>query len=112
VNEDLLDKWRTVFQKGGIKYFDIANIHYISSGDKYSFNVKPFKALVDEFEDKPLWVTEAEVRNVRDLDLMTQGAINAGAEKILYTTLYIGGDKKPGPNYSKEYQQMSKKCPR
>ncbi|MBU0706749.1 hypothetical protein KKG41_00040 [Patescibacteria group bacterium] len=75
-------------------WFDIANVHCISSGDVDSFNVKPYKELLDEFGmNKPIWVTEAEAFVSSDpaavatqTKLSTVEAIRLGAEKIFYTS--------------------------
>lgn len=55
-NSQFLDYYRKVFADSEIKnMFDIANVHCISSGDVDSFNVKPYAALLKEFEiDKPI----------------------------------------------------------
>jgi len=111
IESNELAKWRVVFQNGGIDYFDSANIHYISFGDKSTMNVKDFKKLVNEFGEKPIWLTEAEIKSVNDLIPLTEGAINAGAQKIFYTSIVIEqkGPPKPG-QYTPEYKKMKEKC--
>lgn len=86
-------------------YFDIANIHCISSGDIASFNVEPYKELLQKYGiNKPIWATEAEafvggdpVINATQLKLSTKKALELGAEKIFFTSRDInnppGGDK-------------------
>lgn len=111
IQPEELSSWRVVFQNDGIDYFDIANIHYISSGDKSTMNVRDFDKLVEEFGEKPIWLTEAEIKTVSELNTMTEGALNAGAEKILYTTLDIGSMGPPrAGQYTPEYRNMKNKC--
>jgi hypothetical protein len=86
-------------------YFDIANIHCISSGDIGSFNVEPYKQLLSQFGiSKPIWVTEAEAlvgsdsaKNATQIKLSTEKALELGAEKIFFVSRDInnspGGDK-------------------
>ncbi len=113
-----LDFYREVFERMSIdsRYpyidvFDIANVHCISSGDIESFNVQPYKELLDKngLGNKPIWVTEAEAfissdpaAVVTQTKLSTLAAFNSGAEKIFYTSRDFehqpGGGKMPEKN--------------
>ena len=56
-----LQFWQEVIDLGGARYFDIANVHYISFGDAATLNAGPFRALLTRNNiSKPLWVTEVE----------------------------------------------------
>ncbi len=92
---DMLEFYRGVFDdQSAINSFDIANVHCISSGDVESFNVEPYREMLDEFGiDKPIWVTEAEAFISSDPAVVaTQTkessleAFELGAEKLFYTS--------------------------
>lgn len=94
-NNQFLDFYRGVFAEPGItEYFDIANVHCISSDDFASFNVEPYQNMLSEFNiTKPIWVTEAEsfitdnpAINATQLNMSTKKAFELGAEKIFYTS--------------------------
>ena len=107
----MLDYWKKVFELGGADYFDIANIHYINSGDLNTLNIKDFKKLMQEKDiDKPIWVTEAEYDSEEDVEISFKGALNAGASKIFFTRFKIGHKKDPSilNHYSKVYDKV--KC--
>lgn len=104
--------YREVFSDAvALESFDIANVHCISSDDIATFNVAPYKKLLDEFGiTKPIWVTEAEAFISDDAQLVatqvqesTQMALELGAERIFYTSRDFehrpggGGDKEPDP---------------
>ena len=105
--------WEEVFENGGGQYFDIANIHYISSGDLSTLNVAAYKRLLAKHGiDKPVWVTEAEYKSENEIDASTTGALKAGAAKIFYTRFKAGGRGPPQPGaYSQQYRQQPGKCP-
>src|SRR3989338_5396554 len=112
IRYDMLSYWRKIFDLGGADYFDIANIHYINSGDLNTLNVKDFKKLMQEKNiDKPIWVTEAEYNSESQVEASVDGALNAGASKIFFTRFKIGqkGPPKIG-EYSTIYEKMPLKC--
>ncbi|MFA5049790.1 MAG: hypothetical protein WC501_02170 [Candidatus Micrarchaeia archaeon] len=111
--EEFLFFWKKVFGLGGGSYFDIANIHYIGSGDLNTLNVKSFKnILIENNLEKPIWVTEVEFDNENsDVVEMSRGAFNAGAAKLFYVSFEVGGH---GPSeigkYSSKYVQATALC--
>ncbi len=85
--------------------FDIANVHCISNDHYQSFNVKPYQAMLAEFNlDKPIWVTEAEALVSDDLHInasqtyaSTKEALKLGATKFFFTGMMFNRDpSKPG----------------
>ena len=93
-NSEFLGFYREVFQnKEALSSFDIANVHCISNDQLESFNVEPYKNMLQEFSiAKPIWVTEAEAiissdpsANATQTKKSTQKAIELGAEKIFFT---------------------------
>lgn len=89
--KEALDYWKQVFEYGGGDYFDIANIHFIEYGDLSSLNVKDFKDLLTQMNiNKPVWVTEAAFSSESDVERAVKGAIDAGAENILFAGFKIG----------------------
>ncbi len=111
--EKFLSFWEKIFEMGGNNYFDIANIHYINSGDLQTLNVKPFAELLDRYNiKKPIWVTEVEFSDTTDNVLqMSRGAFDAGAEKIFYVSFNVGGHEacKIG-EYSPAYINITNIC--
>jgi hypothetical protein len=96
--------WRKVFSASDIaNYFDIANIHCISSpgGDQNNplaasandLNVSSYNKLLSGYQiSKPVWVTEAEniqggdvKKNVKRLNESVANALHNGAQKIFFT---------------------------
>ncbi len=93
---DFIAFWRRVFSiKRSKKYFDIANVHCISSGDYASLNVAPYKYLLQEKKiNKQIWVTEAETFVSEDAAISatqllesSRKAFDLGAKRIFYTGL-------------------------
>ena len=93
---------RSYLALGGGKYFDIANIHFIHSGDFDTFNVGPFKRILQEYGiDKPIWVTEVQIESgpgahyphLTDEEaaaLLVKGYVRAfalGSDKLFYVVL-------------------------
>ena len=93
---------RSYLALGGGNYFDIANIHFIHSGDFDTFNVEPFKRILQEYGiDKPIWVTEVQIESgpgahypyLTDEEaaaLLVKGYVRAfalGADKLFYVVL-------------------------
>lgn len=111
---DMLDYWDKVFELGGGQYFDIANIHYIGQGDINSLNVKPFKKILDKHNlDKPIWVTEGEMRSEDSIKSSFLGALDAGASKIFSVNFHPEKDMKFSPDsYSEVFPEVAKQCPK
>jgi hypothetical protein len=117
-----LNFYRAVFWSPAARNsFDIANVHYISSGDVSSLNVGPYKEMLAEFglDSKPLWVTEAEMmisgdkkENARQLSASTKEALRQGASRIFFTRFSLNAAKDYGDwdLYSRKiYRNMFKK---
>jgi hypothetical protein len=93
-SEKFLSFYREVLKdKRAVSAFDIANVHCISNDDYQSFNVAPYKKMLQELGiNKPIWVTEAEAIISDDPDVnaaqtfqSTKRALELGAEKIFFT---------------------------
>jgi hypothetical protein len=93
-SEEFVRFYRGVFKnEKAIKAFDIANVHCISNDDYGSFNVEPYKKLLEEFNiKKPIWVTEAEAMISTDHDINATQTLNSvkkalslGAKRIFFT---------------------------
>ena len=89
-SEKTLEYWGELFEMGIGDYFDIANIHFIGFGDKPTLNVAEYKKLLDENGiDKPIWVTEAELKKEDNYSKILEDSINTGAEKIFLVFIEI-----------------------
>lgn len=107
-NDRALQFYRDMFgQTDAESYFDIANVHCVSNDNYDSFNVEPYKTMLNEFGiTKPIWVTEAETfittdsnSNASQLLASTQKAFEWGAETIIYTDMQFNqapGGSQPG----------------
>ena len=99
---------RSYLAPGAGGYFDIANIHFIHSGDFDTLNVGPFKSILEEYGiHKPIWVTEIQIESGPGADyprlndeeaaaLLIKGYVRAfalGADKLFYVVL------KPAPEF-------------
>lgn len=89
------DFWDPVFREGGGEYFDIANIHSISTDEKREdFYVVKFKKYLEKYgiKNKPIWVTEAQIGWLMDkpADL---GAFERLLAKASIFSLAQGADK-------------------
>jgi len=93
---------RSYLALGGGEYFDIANMHFIHSGDFETFNVEPFKRILQDYGiEKPIWVTEVQIESgpganypyLTDEEaaaLLVKGYVRAfalGADKLFYVVL-------------------------
>jgi hypothetical protein len=109
---DTLYWWGQVFELGGADYFDIANIHYIGTGDWSTLNVAGFKETMKEHSvEKPVWVTEAEFRAVLDIDMGVDGALEAGAKKVFFVGFGAGHGRLEDPKKFKDiYTEQKNKC--
>ncbi|MFH1055779.1 MAG: hypothetical protein V1744_06790 [Candidatus Altiarchaeota archaeon] len=112
IQPEFINYWERVFKAGGGNYFDVANIHYINSGELDNLNVAKFKKLMDRNRlEKPIWVTEAEYRIESEVDASVDGALKAGASKVFFTRFIVGDRRPPTPGrYSQTYVQQAKKC--
>ncbi len=98
---------------GAAEYFDIANIHFIHSGDFETFNVGPFKNILQGYDiDKPIWVTEVELESGHEglmphlseeeaASMLVKGytrAFSLGADNIFYVVLKTAPEFPPSVN--------------
>jgi hypothetical protein len=110
MHNDFVEFWTPVFELGAGKYFDIANIHSISTNENTEdLFVIRFKRFLEKFglEKKPIWVTEAQYgglmekpKNIPEFDkLMARSTVFAlakGADKIfLIENWTTWGDEAP-----------------
>ena len=89
--------WRQVFEMGGDRYFDVANIHSIGGDDEHLYVDDMSKFLREHGVHSPIWVSEAQYNGGdghegRDefARLMVRSFVYAfgnGAEKIFYVGL-------------------------
>ena len=98
MHENFQKFWTPVFSAGAADYFDIANIHSISTTtEQEDLFVIKFKKYLESFgiTDKPIWVTEVQFGNLaqppRDLDafheLMVKASVFSlvqGADLLFY----------------------------
>ncbi|MBI4296498.1 MAG: hypothetical protein HY667_05225 [Chloroflexi bacterium] len=71
--------WQSIFDLGGAKYFDIANIHSIGHGEH--LNLPAFRTFLarNGIANKPIWITEVQFQQARQ----TQGYTAADFAKVL-----------------------------
>lgn len=118
MDENFQDFWRPIFKEGG-NYFDIANIHTISTDERREdlFIIK-FKQFLEEFQisDKPIWITEVQFgalaekpNNLKDFEILmvksSAFALAQGADKLFYIDNWLSWDK---DNISQD-KEMEKK---
>ncbi len=98
MDRNFRDFWRPVFAQGGGQYFDIANIHTISTDQRREdLFVIRFKRFLQEFglQGKPIWITEVQFGRLaekpEDLEsfeiLVTKASVFAlaqGTDKLIY----------------------------
>ncbi|MBI2830102.1 MAG: hypothetical protein HYX81_02980 [Chloroflexi bacterium] len=90
--------WQSVFDLGGAKYFDIANIHSIGHGEH--LNIPTFEQFLAKNNiEKPIWVTEVQFQQARQTQGYTAAdfartlarsyifALANGAEKLFYVNI-------------------------
>ena len=110
----MTEYWQGVFDLGGGKYFDIANIHSIGHGEP--LNIPEFKDFLAKNNiDKPIWVTEVQIEDRRDkqteeqyADSLARSYIYAlanGVDKLFYVNLKLPDQGLPaegegGPGFS------------
>ncbi len=107
-----LSFWETMYSSGASQYVDIANIHYIGTGDRDTLNVKKFKQTINNYgANKSIWVTEAQYSSKDSITSSFEGALNAGASKVFFVSFKIGEMGPPVPGeYSSEYATLPGKC--
>jgi hypothetical protein len=91
--------------------FDIGNVHCISNDEYDSFNVEPYKKMLESLKiTKPIWVTEAEAIisvnpsiSATQQYYSTKKALELGAERIFFTNYDFarqGNDMPPNQSQS------------
>ncbi len=66
---EFLEFWTPIFEKGGGAYFDIANIHSISTGsDRVDLFTLAFRNFLEKYDlgDKPIWITEVQIGSLTE----------------------------------------------
>ena len=104
--------------------FDIGNVHCISNDSYDSFNVEPYKAMLEGLGlDKPIWVTEADAMIHGDADkdatqtlVSSRTALELGAQRLFFTrydftSVGPGGVAPPKPAESEISVEISGKDP-
>ncbi len=121
MQEEFVEFWTPVFELGAGDYFDIANIHSISTSERTEdLFLISFKKFLESFgiSDKPIWVTEAQYGDLQDEPnnkaefekLMARSVVFSlaqGADKIFMIENWIFWDNKellapPEPPKDKE----------
>ena len=107
MDQDFQNFWQPIFAGGGGDYFDIANIHTISTDEQREdlFVIK-FKRFLEQYDikDKPIWITEVQFGDLmgrpRDITgfekLMTKGTVFSlaqGADKLFYIENWLHWDE-------------------
>lgn len=105
-----LNFYRTAFSSKEAKgAFDVGNIHCISNDEYESFNVEPYKQMLEGLKiSKPIWVTEAEAIISSNPSISatqqyysTKKALELGAERIFFTNYdFVRQDNNMPPNQS------------
>lgn len=115
IHSEALFFWEEVFRLGGARYYDVANIHYINSGDIDNLNAASFLRAMraQGVTAMPLWVTEAQFGNEQQVLGATRGAFNSGAEKVFYVSFTPGEMRPPsGPGrHAGIYESIPQYCP-
>ncbi len=119
VQQDFRDFWEPVFSAGGGDYFDIANIHTISTDVKREdLYVIKFKRFLKQYglEDRPIWITEVQygsltkkpgdLHSLKQFEtLMVKSSVFAlalGADKLFYIENWLRWNGKEGWKEEKE----------
>ena len=96
--DDFLEFWDPIFEAGAGDYFDIANMHTISTLDtREDLFMIQYKKYLEKYglQDKPIWLTEVEFHGLMEKPddigaferLMVRSSVFAlaqGAEKLFY----------------------------
>lgn len=110
MHKNFVDFWTPIFESGAGKYFDIANIHSISTNESTEdLYLIRFKRFLKKFslEGKPIWVTEAQYGdlqnkpdNIQEFDkLVARSAVFAlaqGADKLFFIDNWTFWDQQEG----------------
>jgi len=102
--------WNPIFKNSGCNYFDIANIHSISTDeDREDLYVIKFKYFLKEYncESKPIWVTELQIgalaekpENLENFETLlvksTVFSLSKGADKLFYIDNWMFWDNVKG----------------
>lgn len=108
MQENFQDFWDPVFAGGGGNYFDIANIHTISTDkQREDLFVIKFKKYLEKYgiKDKPIWITEAQFgqlqdkpKNIGEFDKLIARAsvfsLAQGADKLFFIENWVFWDNK------------------
>jgi len=95
MQESFQDFWKPVFEAGAGDYFDIANIHSISTTERTEdLFVTSFKEFLSGYgiEDKPIWVTEAQYGDLQEKPSNTTEFEQLMAKSVVFS-LAKGADK-------------------
>ncbi len=108
MQENFVEFWTPIFEAGGGNYFDIANIHTISTdSEREDLFVISFKKLLEKYGllDKPIWITEVQFGNLMEKPdnleefekLLAKASVFSlaqGADKLFYIENWIFWDDK------------------
>jgi hypothetical protein len=123
MQDNFVEFWEPVFEGGGGNYFDIANIHSISTDEqREDLYVVKFKKFLEEYglEDKPIWITEVQIGSLaekpdtsaklEDFEVLLAKAsvfsLVQGADKLFYISNWTFWD---GQNSSADSNQKDEK---
>lgn len=130
MQKNFQDFWDPVFAGGAGNYFDIANIHTISTDEgREDLYVISFKKFLEKYgiKDKPIWITEVQfgqlMEKPKDLQaferLMAKSSVFAlahGADKLFYIenwTMWDNPDAfKPPEEENKDGKDKKEKGPK
>ena len=105
--DDFVEFWTPVFEAGAGNYFDIANMHTISTRESREdlFMIK-FKKFLEKYElqNKPIWLTEVQFGELMDKPydvgaferLMVRASVFSlaqGADKLFYIETWMFWDQ-------------------
>lgn len=108
MQQNFQDFWNPVFSNGGGNYFDITNIHTISTDEKREdLYVLKFKRYLEKFniKNKPIWITEVQFGSLMDKPkdvksfekLLVKASVFSlamGADKLFYIENWSMWDNK------------------
>lgn len=127
VQSDFSKFWTPIFEAGAGNYFDIANIHTISTDEKREdLYVIKFKKFLEKYglSDKPIWITEVQfgqlLEKPKDLNsfeiLIAKASVFGlaqGAEKLFYIENWTFWDNQEmlQPSKDEKEKKEPKKLP-
>ena len=111
MQQNFQDFWDPIFKAGGGNYFDIANIHTISTDTRREdLYVIKFKKYLEKYgiANKPIWVTEVQFGSLQDepkdlpafeklLARSSVFALAKGTDKLFYIENWLFWGNMPGP---------------